>query len=171
MCKIIQVLPTYDANVGTSTNTFTTTKHMYSCRVPPQYDFFSTHLVVHEDVDDWVNDCAELGQDRGDDAGGRGHQARTPECGHQSHDPVGQPAQQVGHHHGDHHQQHTLLPLTADGRVDAAHLQNRRKMERRSGEEEEMKEKGMGGGEGDERERNKNEKGNVTEAILENDIT
>lgn len=40
----------------------------------------------------------------------------------QRHYPIWQPAKQVTDHHGDHHEEHTLLPFTTHHRIDPAHL-------------------------------------------------
>lgn len=72
-----------------------------------------THLFIHEDVDDGVDDGAGLGQHGRDDARLRGDQAWRAEGGQQRHDAVGQPAQQVADHHHHHHEEHALLPLPA----------------------------------------------------------
>lgn len=83
----------------------------------------TSHLFIHEDVDDRVDDGARLGQDRGDDARLGRDQAGRPEGGQQCHDPVRHPAEQVADHHDHHHEQHALLALPAQRRVDPAHLQ------------------------------------------------
>lgn len=84
-----------------------------------------THLFIHEDVDDGVDDGAGLGQHGRDDAGLWGDQAWWAEGGQQGHDAVGQPAQQVADHHHHHHEEHALLPLPAHRGVDAADLPGR----------------------------------------------
>lgn len=81
-----------------------------------------THLFIHEDVDNGVDDGTGLGQHGRNDAGLRGDQARRAEGGQQGHDAVGQPAQQVADHHHHHHEEHALLPLPAHRGVDAADL-------------------------------------------------
>lgn len=83
----------------------------------------ATHLFVHEDVDDRVNDRAGLGQDGRDDAGLWRDQVRRTEGGHQGHHAVRQPAQQVADHHDHDHKQHPLLALPAHRGVDAADLE------------------------------------------------
>lgn len=84
-----------------------------------------THLFIHEDVDDGVDDGAGLGQHGRDDAGLRRDQARWAKGGQQCHDAVGQPAQQVAAHHHHHHKEHALLPLPAHRGVDATDLPGR----------------------------------------------
>lgn len=70
----------------------------------PQRSLPPTHLFIHEDIDDWVDDRTRLGQDWRDDARLRCDQARRTEGGQQGHDAVRQPAQQVADHHNHHHE-------------------------------------------------------------------
>ncbi len=71
---------------------------------PPSLLPSHSHLFIHEDIDDWVDDRAGLGQDWGDDARLGRDQAPRPEGGQQGHDAVRQPAQQVADHHNHHHE-------------------------------------------------------------------
>lgn len=87
------------------------------------------HLLVHEYVDERVDDGGELGQQRRHDARLRAQEVSGPEGGEQSRHSVRQPADQVAHHHGDDHHQHPLLSAAAHHRTHAAHLgeENNRK--------------------------------------------
>lgn len=82
-----------------------------------------THLFIHEDIDDWVDDRTGLGQDGRDDARLGGDEAGRTEGGQQGHDAIRQPAQQVADHHNHHHEQHPLLALPAHRCVDTADLE------------------------------------------------
>lgn len=80
------------------------------------------YLLVHEDVDDRVDDGAGLGQERGHDASLSSHQTWRSKRSHQRHDTVWEPAEQVTHHHSDNHEEDAVLPLSSGGRLQAAHL-------------------------------------------------
>lgn len=82
------------------------------------------HLLVHEHVDDGVDDGAGLGQDRGHDASLGCHQTRRSERSQQCHDAIREPAEQVTYHHSQDHEEDTMLPLSAGGRLQAAHLRD-----------------------------------------------
>lgn len=94
-----------------------------SCLETRPLSLSATHLLVHEDVDDRVNDRAGLGQDGRDDAGLWCDQVRRTEGGQQGHHAVWQPAQQVADDHDHDHEQHSLLALPAHRGVDAADLE------------------------------------------------
>lgn len=83
----------------------------------------SPHLFIHKDIDDWVDDGARLGQDWRNDACFWCDQVRWPKGGQQSHDTIWQPAQQVTDHHDNHHEQNSLLPLSAHWHIDPTHLE------------------------------------------------
>lgn len=72
-------------------------------------------LLVHEDVDDRVDDGAGLGQERGHDASLGCHQTWCSKCSQQRHDAIREPAEQVTHHHSDDHEENAVLPLSASG--------------------------------------------------------
>ena len=81
-----------------------------------------THLFVHEDVDDRVDDGAALGEDRWDDAGDRADDSRPTEGGHHGDDAVRHPAEQVANHRGHHHEQDVELSATGRRPPDTTHL-------------------------------------------------
>ena len=95
--------------------------------IPTECTTRCPHLFVHEDVDDGVDDRAGFGQQRGHDAGLRRDEAWVSECGQQGHDSVRKPAEQVADHHDDDHEQDTVLPLAAQGRVYSTDLQDQRR--------------------------------------------
>lgn len=75
----------------------------------PLANGFLSHLFVHEDVDDRIVNRGSLGE-----VGGQGCESRLDDNAfvgghHQGKRGVGQPADEEGHHHHDHHACH--LPL------------------------------------------------------------
>lgn len=87
-----------------------------------------THLLVHEDVDDGVDDRAGLGEDGRDDAGDGADESRPAEGGHDGDDAIRHPADQVAHHRGDDHEQNVKLSPTSCRPPDMTHLmQNKQK--------------------------------------------
>ena len=83
---------------------------------------WTPHLLVHEYVDERVDDGGELGQQRRHDARLRAQEVSGAEGGEQRRHSVRQPADQVAHHHGDDHHQHPLLSAAAHHRAHAADL-------------------------------------------------
>jgi len=78
---------------------------------------FLSHLFVHEDVDDWIVNRGGLGE-----VGGQGCERWLDGDvlvggHHQRKRGVGQPADEEGHHHRDHHARHLPLRLLCCVRV------------------------------------------------------
>lgn len=82
----------------------------------------ASHLFVHEDVDDGVDDRAALGEDRRHDARHRADESRPAEGGHHGDDAVRHPAEQVTDHRGDDHEQDVELAPPRRRPPDATHL-------------------------------------------------
>lgn len=81
-----------------------------------------THLFVHEDVDEWVDDGAALGQQRRHHAGHGADDVGGSERCHHGHDAVRHPAQQVAGRRGQNHEQYVVLSLPGCRLPDLAHL-------------------------------------------------
>lgn len=81
-----------------------------------------THLFVHEDVDEGVDDGAALGQQRRHHAGHRADDVGGSECRHHGHHAIRHPAQQVAGRRGQNHEQYVVLSLPRCRLPDLAHL-------------------------------------------------
>lgn len=81
-----------------------------------------THLFVHEDVDEWVDDGAALGQQRRHHAGHRADDVGGSECSHHGHHAIRHPAQHVAGRRGQNHEQYVVLSLPGCRLPDLAHL-------------------------------------------------
>lgn len=88
-----------------------------------------THLLVHEDVDERVDDCATLGQQGWHHAGHRANDVWWTECRHHGHHAIRHPAQQVTCGRGQDHEQDVELSLSSCRLADLTHLwlKNRKK--------------------------------------------
>ena len=81
-----------------------------------------SHLGVEEHVDNWVDNCAELGQDGGHHTNHGSDQSQSTKGGNQRHDAIGHPAQHVAGHHRQYHQQNVLLSALSCQKIDLTHL-------------------------------------------------
>ncbi len=94
----------------------------------PRGRAMTPHLFVHEYVDKRVDDGGELGQQRRHDARLRGQKVTGAEGREQSCHPIGQPADQVAHHHRDNHQHHPLLSAAGHHCAHTADLAEKKKL-------------------------------------------
>lgn len=81
-----------------------------------------THLFVHEDVDERVDDGAALGQQRRHHAGHGADDVGGSERRHHGHHAVRHPAQHVAGRRGQNHEQYVVLSLPGCRLPDLAHL-------------------------------------------------
>lgn len=87
-----------------------------------QFSSTRTHLFVHEDVDEGVDDGAALRQQRRHHAGHRADDVGGSECCHHGHHAVRHPAEQVAGRRGQNHEQYVVLPLPGCSLPDLTHL-------------------------------------------------
>lgn len=82
-----------------------------------------SHLFVEENIDNRVDNSAELGQDGRNHTSDGSHQLRPTKGGHQCHDAVGHPAQHVAGHHRENHQRNVVFSALSCQKIDLSHLE------------------------------------------------
>lgn len=82
-----------------------------------------SHLFVEENIDNRVDNSAELGQDGRNHTSDGSHLPRPTKGGHQCHDAIGHPAQHVAGHHRENHQRNVAFSALSCQKIDLSHLE------------------------------------------------
>lgn len=80
------------------------------------------YLLVHEYVDEGVDDGAAFSQEGGHHAGNRANNVGGTKGGHHGHNAVRHPAQQITGCCGQDHEKYVVLPLASRSLPDFSHL-------------------------------------------------